>query len=70
MSHRVGKLPFDQAPERAGFVITAAVWKFDRGRWRLQQVCYEPRGRKSAEAKPSSGRIRRGAVMTEQGRLL
>jgi len=62
----------DKVPERAGFVVTAAVWKFDRARnkMRLQQVVYEPRSRRKAENPTGpDARIKRGALAAEQGSL-
>lgn len=49
-------------PRRAGFNVTAVVWKWDRPRrrWRIEQVAYEPR--RKAE-KPDRPPARQGTLL-------
>jgi hypothetical protein len=57
---------YDPAPSKPSHVIAAAVWKYDRARkrYRLQQVCYEPRKRRErAEPEPPSVKRRQGLLL-------
>lgn len=54
---------YDPIPKRPGFVVTAAAWRKDKGRFRLQQVCYEAkRQRDPIEDQPPAQR-RQGLLL-------
>ena len=57
------RISYDPVPPKAGHVIAAATWKWDRNRnlFRLQQVVYEPRKRAVPESKPE--RRRQGLLL-------
>lgn len=57
------KLPYEAIPQRPGMVVTAAVWQKSGGRFRLRQVCYEPRKRREAEPEPPSAKRRQGLLL-------
>lgn len=56
---------YEPAPPKAGHVISAAVWKFDHGRglFRLTQVVYEPRKRRTAEPDHPTVARRQGLLL-------
>lgn len=64
---------YDPIPKRSGFTAAAAVWKWDSGRqrFRLQQVAYEPKGKKAKAPRVTKrkAKVKRGAVSAEQGQL-